>query len=272
MDPSGIVVFTDLDGTLLDHTTYSFAAARPALEALAARNVPLVVCTSKTRAEIEAVRGELGNRDPFVSENGGAVFIPRGYFPFEIPAALDFPDYSVIELGTRYETLRDAFLRMRAAGGIPMRGFGDMTPGEIARLCGFSEDQAEPARQREYDEPFILNDPTGEDTIRRMAAGEGLRIDRGGRFFHLTGKSDKGRAVQVLIEFFVRDRGPTMTVGLGDSLNDLPMLRAVDVPILVGRPGGGHDPAVRFDGLILEKGVGPEGWRAAVLEILARRP
>jgi mannosyl-3-phosphoglycerate phosphatase len=268
----GLVVFSDLDGTLLDHATYSFEAARPALEALTFRRVPLVFCSSKTRAEIEALRRAFGNRDPFVSENGGAIFIPRGYFPFEIPDARDLAGYSVVELGTRYETLREAFLRMRAEGNIPMRGFGDMNTDEIARLCGYSQEQAEPARRREYDEPFILNDPSSEDTVRRMAADAGLRIDRGGRFFHLTGPSDKGRAIRMLIEWFVRDRGPTTTVGIGDSLNDLPMLRVVDVPVLVARPGGVHDSAVRFDGLVFEKGVGPEGWRAAVLDILGRRP
>lgn len=271
MNPPGLVVFTDLDGTLLDHTSYSFEAAGPALEALASRGIPLVVCTSKTRAEIEAVRRDLRNRDPFVVENGGAVFIPRGYFPFEVPDAGRDPEYSVIELGTRYDVLRAAFLRMRSRASFGMRGFGDMEASEVARLCGFDERQAEMAMQREYDEPFLLDDPAGEDEVRRMAEDEGLRIDRGGRFFHLTGRSDKGRAVRILRDFFVLARGPIATVGIGDSLNDLPMLQVVDMPVLVKGAGGAHDPAVRFEGLALEPGAGPGGWRTAILDILARR-
>jgi len=76
---SSWVVFTDLDGTLLDHSSYSFEAARPALEGLRARRIPVVPCTSKTRAEVEEIRTRLRNRDPFVVENGGAALIPAGW-------------------------------------------------------------------------------------------------------------------------------------------------------------------------------------------------
>ena len=77
-----LLVFTDLDGTLLDHESYSFEPALPALAVLKEKNIPLVLCTSKTRAEIELFRIQLKNIHPFISENGGAIFVPKGnYFP-----------------------------------------------------------------------------------------------------------------------------------------------------------------------------------------------
>ena len=82
------VVFTDLDGTLLDHSTYSFAEAQPALALLKSKNVPLIFCTSKTRSEVEYWRGLLGNNHPFIVENGGAAFVPENYFNFPIPASV----------------------------------------------------------------------------------------------------------------------------------------------------------------------------------------
>ncbi len=54
-----------------------------------------------------------------------------------------------------------------------------------------------------------------------------------GRFFHVLGNSDKGRAVSILAEFYRKAYGPLTTVALGDSLNDLPMLNGVDIPIVV---------------------------------------
>ena len=81
MLPTNLVVFTDLDGTLLDHHSYSWAAAEEALKELERRRVPLVLVTSKTRAEVEALQRKLGSVQPFVTENGGGIFIPHGYFP-----------------------------------------------------------------------------------------------------------------------------------------------------------------------------------------------
>ena len=66
------VVFTDLDGTLLEHSTYSFAEAEEALDLLRSQDIPLVICTSKTRSEVEFWRRLLGNEHPFIVENGGA--------------------------------------------------------------------------------------------------------------------------------------------------------------------------------------------------------
>jgi mannosyl-3-phosphoglycerate phosphatase len=99
------VVFTDLDGTLLDHNTYSWDAARPAIERLKLCEIPLVLVTSKTRAEVELWRNQLGNHHPFVIENGAATFIPRDYFPFPVLGSEERGDYVVLEFGRRYGQL-----------------------------------------------------------------------------------------------------------------------------------------------------------------------
>ena len=78
-----LVIFTDLDGTLLDRNTYSFEPAQSTLHLIKQKNIPLVLSSSKTRAEIEFYRRRLENDHPFISENGGAVFIPRDYFSFQ---------------------------------------------------------------------------------------------------------------------------------------------------------------------------------------------
>jgi mannosyl-3-phosphoglycerate phosphatase len=102
----------------------------------------------------------------------------------------------------------------------------------------------------------------------------GLRATRGSRFFHILGKNDKGAAVQRLSAWFRRaaPSGILLTVGLGDSPNDIPLLRAVDFPILVARPGGRYDretvsavPRAKRAG-----GIGPRGWNHAVLRLLRK--
>ena len=51
-----------------------------------------------------------------------------------------------------------------------------------------------------------------------------------------------------------------------------PMLRAVDVPVLVRRPDGRHVDGLHLPGLIIASYAGPEGWREAVLGLLRGPP
>jgi mannosyl-3-phosphoglycerate phosphatase len=271
MGNSRWLVFTDLDGTLLDHDTYSFEPARPALQALEERGVPLVLCTSKTRSETERWRQALGNAHPFVVENGGGAFVPRGYFPFEVGGGESGSPYEELVFGTPYMELRRVLAGMKSRIAPALRGFGDMTDEEVAGLCGFSVEDARLAKQRDYDEPFVAGDGASLEALEAAAAEAGLRIVRGGRFLHLIGANDKGRAVSALRGLYEKARGPFRTVGLGDSLNDEPMLRAVDIPVVVGKPGGGHDPGIDLPGLVRAPGAGPRGWREAVLGILSER-
>lgn len=272
-----LVVFTDLDGSLLDSDGYSAAAARPALAALARRRIPLVPCTSKTRAELEALRPVLGVRAPMIVENGGAVVIPAGYFSAEGARAAPSGDPVVVPLGVARRRLVASLAEIARETGIRLRGFSDMEPGEVALLTGLEQDDALRAMTRDYDEPFVMEgDGLGAQAVARAAAARGLRCSRGGRFWHLTGQTDKGRALRVLLGLFrARGREPS-TVGLGDAENDAPMLLAVDRPILVPRPDGRVDPALRrrLPAADVAPAPGPAGWNRAVLAVLSdeRRP
>ncbi|MBI4462146.1 MAG: HAD-IIB family hydrolase, partial [Acidobacteria bacterium] len=144
------VIFTDLDGTLLDAETYRWEAAAEALERLCAAHIPVVLCTSKTRAETEPLRDALGLTDPFVVENGGAIYVPRQYFPFTVPGAHPRSSFEVLELGTPYDKLVHALAEAAAATGVEVRGFFQMSSAEVATLCGLDPEAAAQARQREY--------------------------------------------------------------------------------------------------------------------------
>lgn len=266
-----ILVFTDLDGTLLDHQTYSFDPARPALRLLRQKGIPLIICTSKTRAEIEAVRSVLNNIDPFISENGGAIFIPGGYFPQELAPSKEDSPYQIIELGTPYPRLREVLSRIKDRLPGRLKGFGDLSVKDVARHTGLSPQGAALAKKREYDEPFLLEDLSILEKVREIAQAAGLNITKGGRFFHLTGDNDKGKASRLLQTMYVELEGCSVrSIGLGDSLNDLALLEAVDFPVIVEKPGGHYDPSVRVHNLIYAPGEGPIGWREAVLELVER--
>lgn len=269
---SRLIVFTDLDGTLLDQQTYRWDAAEPALRRLRLLGVPLVLCTSKTRAEVLPLVDALALRHPFVAENGGAVYIPRNYFPFALPTARVEAGFQVLELGQCYQKLVQALDEAAKTSGIQARGFNRMSDSEVAELCGLKRSAAKLARRREYDEPFILEKgtPKQQERFFRWLQQRGLRWRQGGRFYHLMGDNDKGVAVSRLLELYRQQYGDIRTVGLGDSPNDLDFLAVVDCPVLVAAPDGSYNDEVRaqVSDLRLAPGTGPWGWNQAVLEIV----
>ena len=126
-DGSRLIVFSDLDQTLLDGRNYSHAKALPGLALLEDQDIPLVLCTSKTRPEVEFHRYRLDNRHPFVVENGGAVHIPIDYFGFDFDHDRRTADGFVLELGVPYRVLVEALAQLKSKTGLPLRGFSDMT-------------------------------------------------------------------------------------------------------------------------------------------------
>ncbi len=264
-----MIVFTDLDGCLLDANTYAFEAAAPALEALRTSRIPLILTSSKTRAEIEALRSQLNHSEPFIAENGGGLFIPKGFFPFPLEGSALRGPYQVVEFGIPYARLRSALKEIEQAVGYEIRGFGDMPPEEVAARTGLSYAEAVLAKQRQYDEPFVIEGPPARiEGVQHEIEARGLRCTRGGRFYHLMGDSDKGAACRYLIQCYRRQHGELLTVAIGDSLNDLTMLAAVDRPFLVKQPDGSYEEEIRLPKLVRVSGAGPVGWSEAVLEML----
>ena len=269
------IIFTDLDGTLLEHQTYSFAAALPAIELVKDRAIPLVFCSSKTRPEIEYWRGRLDNRHPFIAENGGGIFVPFSYFSAGDMDAVGHTaerinGYSVLVLGTPYPTLRRVLGELQR-DGFKIKGFGDMDTSEVAKITRLSPEEAKLAKSREFDEPFIFQGgPEELDRLLAAIEGRGLRYSQG-KFYHIMGDNDKGKAVDVLKELYRRKFGDIITIALGDSPLDLPMLEKADHPVLVQDDKGEHDRRIVLPNLIRVEGIGPEGWSKAVLEFIQER-
>ena len=275
IDPRGLIVVTDLDGTLLDFDDLSFDPARPALTMLRKLDVPVICCSSKTPSEIEYWRRKIGLSGPFICENGAAVFFPADQFDSltgELPRR---SRYIVKEIGLPKPSIRRVFEEVRRDTQIPLVGFSDMDLPTIRSLCGFrTTRQARASAAREYSEPFVFpaearNDRTINAVISRFRR-RGLNVIRGRRFFHLVGNNDKGKAVEIMLGAYeaIGDRKTTV-IGLGDSKNDLEMLRVADIPVLVMGKNRRYDKEVRTSvDPILAGRPGPSGWNRAIERIL----
>jgi mannosyl-3-phosphoglycerate phosphatase len=266
-----LLVVTDLDGTLLDAETYVLDPAREALDALRAARVPLVVATSKTRAEVEPIGVMIGGNSIFIVENGGAILLPKSHESISGAAVRGDDATVILELGTSRDRLIAELADMARESGANVRGFAQLSVDEIARLTGLSEPQARLASKRDYDEPFLVDDPRHIPALEEAARRRGLCVTRGGRLHHLTGDTDKGRALRVLLDEMTRGSRDPFTIGLGDAANDLPFLDIVDRPIVIPRPDGLLDTALAAALPAAERAPypGPAGWNLAVLAVLS---
>lgn len=260
------IVFTDLDGTLLDHHSYDYRPAVPALNRLKEENIPLIMVSSKTRIEMEKLREELNNDAPFIVENGGALFIPKSSLLIAPSDAEDWGDYRVIILGKKNSVIKPLFRRL--ADAVPARALSDMSIDEIVERTGLTADQARGAGNREFGEAFVTEEKNvDEDCLAAAVASLGLRLTRGGRFYHLLGENDKGLAVRMLIEMYARHHPDLITAGCGDAPNDEPMLKAVNRAYLIARPDGSHH-RINVPHLIRIHKPGPDGFHDAIFNFL----
>ncbi len=225
------VIFTDIDNTIIDDT-YSASKVRKEIEIVKRKGIPLVFMSSKTRYEVEYYRQELGIEDPFSTENGSFIFIPEDYFTFKFPFDYRLNRYLVLKMGEDYRKLRKTFLEMRKNRNVNAIGFGDLSINEISEITGLPRKLAKLSKQREGDEPFITEDKGFVDMLKKM----GFNVVKGGRFYHLMGNTDKGKAFKRIFELYKREYPDVISVAFGDADNDLQMLQSADISYLVTSP------------------------------------
>jgi mannosyl-3-phosphoglycerate phosphatase len=236
------VIFSDIDGTIIDDA-HNYDESVPIIDQLLEHGAILALCSSKTKGEIEFCQRKLDLNGPFIVENGGAIFIPKGYFPSEIPESKSTCEYDVVELGMPYSIVREKLTYASIKAETPTIGFGDMSVDKIAADSNLPLPLAVLAKRRMYDEPFKINQKHRrrlEDAVR----AEGLTLMSGDKYFHVLGNSDKGRATNFLKRLFEKKFGNIVTFGVGSSQNDFPMLSAVNIPMLVRRKWGGRNASL----------------------------
>ena len=265
------LIFTDLDGTLLDHESYQWAKAEPALSRIKALKYPLVLSSSKTAAEIFTLRAQLGNHHPFIVENGGAVGFSAAYFGTKFETSGQSGE--LIRFGQDYTEIVGVLNQIRTESGYKFRGFSDMDAQEVSRTTGLSLDDAKLAKKRESTEPLLwLDNAKLLEEFKAALAEHGLGLTRGGRFYHVAGQTDKLKGVKWLIRQFnlAWPEREFVTVALGDGPNDIGMLEAVDIAVVMKSVTGSVLQLKTGKRVIYAEEPGPEGWCLAIERILGK--
>lgn len=104
-----------------------------------------------------------------------------------------------------------------------------------------------------------------------MAAlkAEGCHVIEGGRFVHVSDDCNKGTALKSLTGYLSnKENKPFRTLAIGDGKNDIAMLEAADVALLIPSPVQPF-PIIKKDRhLYHAQAFAADGWQEGVTRIL----
>ena len=250
-----LLIFTDLDGSLMEHETYSIEPAKSALLELEQRNIPLILNSSKTAAEILAMQKQHSLSGPFICENGAATY-----------ESSETPEHC---FGTPITQWLPRIHAMRESMSYKFSGFSDWSPTEVSTLTGLSLTQAQLAKQRQFSEPILWQDSESAKTEFLDILGiQKLTLLEGGRFLSIQSNYDKSDGMNWFIQKYNYVSKPLITVALGDSPNDAAMLNSADVAVIIKSSKSDQVFCPNAKKIISTRESGPAGWREAIMEIL----
>lgn len=265
--PVPMLVFSDLDGTLLDHDNYSYEPVVPILDHLKDLGIPVIFNTSKTRAETQILCDELCMNDPFIVENGAAVVMPpQSGYPQRISGLNDRHEFVLAE--PRSHILRK--LNTLRRQGFRFESYQDWTVERLAQITNLKPEEARRSHARAFTEPVIWRDSDQQlELFKRLLNAQGLTVLKGGRFLHIMSGGGKGEAMKWMVaQWQSIHHARPIVLALGDGGNDVSMLNEADYAVVIKSPVNPY-PEVTTAGEVIQTGApGPHGWARAVRLIL----
>jgi len=253
-----VVVFTDLDGTLLNHDNYSYDGALPTLHFLHTNGIPLILASSKTAAEIIELRNELGFQHcEAIVENGAGILEPN----IDCISGTTTHQKLMAVLDTLPSDLRSCF-----------QSFSDWSVQDVVEKTSLSEDGATLAKQRQFSEPGLWSGNESQyNEFQNALALKGISIQQGGRFTTLSFGNDKANQVRTIKNRYATANVELYSIALGDAPNDIAMLKSVDFGIIIPNPA--HDSILAHTDLansniVCAERSGSEGWGESLLNVL----
>ena len=257
-----ILIFTDLDGSLLHRDTFKFDKIKDYIIEIISEGIFIIPNSSKTDKEILEFNNELGINIPYISENGASI---NGLDLLN----KDLPQQLI--LSREKEALLNIFKKTVSSDlQNKCKWLSEMDEKKQSVILGKEYQKLQSALDRKYTAPFVFNGSKNEKKeLTKIIKKKGLFLQEGGRLIHLTDKVNKAKALQVFVRFFKKNNKNVKTIAVGDNYNDLDMLKTSDFPCLVFNDKFTLDE-IPIDNLITTNKPSPEGWADVIKMALVK--
>ena len=257
-----ILIFTDLDGSLLHRDTFKFDEIKNYLKKLLKQGIFIIPNTSKTEKEILEFNKELGVSLPYISENGAAINgldLLNSNLPKELILSREKDNLTKI-----FEKTVPVDLQNKC------KWLNEMDKKKQSLIFGLVNEKLKMALDRKYTIPFIFEGNKSEkNELHKIVKNNSLALQEGGRVINLTDKVNKAKALNVFVRFFKKNNKNVKTIAVGDNYNDLDMLKTSDFPCLVFNDKFTLDE-IPINNLITTNKPSPEGWTDVIKMALVK--
>ena len=232
-------IFTDLDGTLLNHDNYTLGRIKNFINKIKLKN-HIIFSTSKTFFEILEINKKLDLNFPFIVENGACIFFPNNYIFFN-PNKTKFFNYKnylgykLSELSP--EVIENKLYKLQKKYDFIL--FSQLKLDHLSKITNLKNKSLKNCTRRLFTNPIYWNDT--DERMKKFILdikkiSKTYQISKGGRFYHLLDNYDKGKALMKFLKIIkYSDKNNFKTISLGDSENDISMLEQTDYSCIVKR-------------------------------------
>ena len=257
-----LIIFTDLDGSLLHRDTFQFSEIKSYLLSLISKGIHIIPNSSKTEKEILIFNQELGTELPFILENGSAIC---GLNLLNI----NFPN-KIILSREKKEILEIFKINVPENLMSKCEFISQMSKKKQMEIFGLPNDKLKDAIDRKFSIPLLFKgNKIDKSKISKILKKNSLTFQEGGRVINLCDNVNKVKSMNKVINFFKKIENNVRVIAVGDNYNDLEMLKNSDVPCLVFNDQFKMDQ-INIDNLIVSNKPSPQGWSDVIKKALVK--
>jgi predicted mannosyl-3-phosphoglycerate phosphatase (HAD superfamily) len=147
--------------------------------------IPAVWLTSRSRLQFDDARRKHGHTQPFIAEDGCAIYLPEGYFHLtpvsdasrsKKAATVRLGRFTCIPIAEALPAAADALQTLSQDTGVPAVTLRSLSPRELSQNTGLPQREAELARQRDFDEVFFFAGASDEEVAKFLAEGRNRNL------------------------------------------------------------------------------------------------